>query len=55
MTGRIAAALQARADAIAAHTATADPPPAGADLAWQQDLTRGLYEDAAHTADEETR
>jgi hypothetical protein len=46
--------LQQQADADAADLGTQDPPPAGGDLAWQQEQIRTSYEDAAHLADQPT-
>ncbi|MEW2546578.1 hypothetical protein AB0910_12495 [Streptomyces sp. NPDC047002] len=44
--------LQAQADAWAADLAGQDPAPAGSDLAWQQDLIQGAYQDAATLTDQ---
>jgi hypothetical protein len=40
--------LQSQADAWAADLASQDPPASGSDLASQQEMIRGAYEDAAH-------
>jgi len=44
--------LQQQGDAHAADLAAQNPAPAGGDLAWQQEQIRGVYEDAAHLADQ---
>jgi hypothetical protein len=44
--------LEQQADTVAADLAGQDPAPSGADLAWQQDMARGGYEDAAHLTDQ---
>ncbi|GAA3754433.1 hypothetical protein [Streptomyces tremellae] len=44
--------LQVQADAWAADLAGQDPAAAGGDLAWQQDLIQGAYQDAAALTDQ---
>ncbi|WP_329559836.1 hypothetical protein OG711_25295 [Streptomyces uncialis] len=44
---RTARLLEQRADGWAAPPRSMDPPPAPAERAWQQDMIRDAYEDAA--------
>jgi hypothetical protein len=44
--------LEQQADTVAADLAGQVPAPSGADLAWQQDMVRGGYEDAARLAEQ---
>ncbi|WP_160145059.1 hypothetical protein [Actinacidiphila yanglinensis] len=45
--------LQSQADEWAAAIGSQDPPASGSDLAWQQDMVRDAYADAAHLADQQ--
>ncbi|WP_335982457.1 hypothetical protein [Streptomyces sp. CA2R106] len=47
--------LQSQADTWAADLAKQDPPASGGDLAWQQDMIRDAYTDAAHLTDQPGR
>ncbi|MGW6462191.1 hypothetical protein ACWF94_40755 [Streptomyces sp. NPDC055078] len=51
-TERTAWELQTQAEGWASGLGSQDPAPAAADLAWQQETTRTVYEDAARLTDQ---
>ena len=47
--------LQSQADGWAADLVSQDPPASGGDRAWQQDMIRDTYADAAHLTNQPGR